>query len=331
MFTFYPGVTDPTIAAGLDIGAGDDIHLDIPMSRQETFRIRGRVVDSVTSRPPPSIGTAMTYAAISGGGGVLTPMAAYDPGTGTFEIGNVSAGKYWMTFASSGRIGGVSLDVVNNVDGLTIILSRPMSLAGKISMEGRPGSSLPERVRVQVKNTANGATSSEIADTDGTFVLENMVAGEYRVSISSDGNTSYYMKSARFGRNDVLAGPLVIADASQAGAPLDIVISSNVAQVEGVVMDDQVRPIAGVQAVLIPQSDRDRTDLFRAVTTDSNGRFILKNIVPGDYKLFAWDALEPNGFFDMEFVKRYEQQGKPLHVGEASTWNEDLKVIRAER
>jgi hypothetical protein len=177
---------------------------------------------------------------------------------------------------------------------------------------------------------ATGATSSEIASSDGTFRIENVAPGEYRVSISTDGNSFYYMKSARFGRNDVLGRSLIVGDAAQS-TPLDILISPSTARVEGAITDEQLRPIAGVEAVLIPEGNRDRTELFRAATTNPNGRFIINNVEPGDYRLFAWDALEPNGFFDLEFVKRYEQQGKPLHVGEASTSNADLKLIPVDR
>jgi hypothetical protein len=306
------------------------MELDFSLPPQQTFTIRGRVIDEVTNTPPPSIGVTMNYAAITGGGGALTVTVPYDASSGTFEIRNFPAGKYFMTVASNGRLGGTSLNVVNNIDGIAIVLSSSMSLTGRISMDGRPGLPISEPVRVQLKNMASGMTSSDIANTEGSFRFDNVVAGEYRVSISSDGNTIYYMKSARFGRNDALAAPFVITDSSQL-APLDIVISPNVARVEGVLLDEQFRPVANVQAVLIPQSDRDRTDLFRAVLTNPNGRFIIDNVVPGDYKLFAWDALEPNGYFDLDFVKKYEQQGKVLHVAEGSVSNIDLKVIALER
>jgi len=330
LFTFYPGVTDPTTASAIEIGPGDEIRVDFPLLRQETFRIRGRVVDGVTNRPPTAIAVGMTLSSATGVVATLTVTPPYDANTGIFEIRNLSAGSYWLTVASNGRVGGINLNVTNNLDGLAIVLVNSISLTGRISLDGRSDLTPPDRVRVQIRNMATGATSSEIASSDGTFRLENVAPGEYRVSISTDGNSFYYMKSARFGRNDVLGRSLIVADAAPS-TPLDILISPSTARVEGAITDEQLRPIAGVEAVLIPEGNRDRTELFRAATTNPNGRFIINNVEPGDYKLFAWDALEPNGFFDLEFVKRYEQQGKPLRVGEASTSNADLKLIPVDR
>jgi hypothetical protein len=330
LFTFYPGVTDPATASAIDIGPGDEIRVDFPLLRQETFRIRGRVVDGVTNRPPASIAVGMTSSTVTGVVANLTVTPPYDANTGIFEIRNLSAGSYWMTVASNGRVGGISLNVTNNIDGLAIVLVNSISLTGRISLDGRSDLTLPDRVRVQIRNMATGATSSEIASSDGTFRLENVSPGEYRVSISTDGNSVYYMKSARFGRNDVLGRSLVVADAAQS-TPLDILISPSTARVQGAITDEQLRPVAGVDAVLIPEGNRDRTELFRTATTSPDGRFIINSVEPGDYKLFAWDALEPNGFFDLEFVKRYEQQGKPLHVGEGFVSNMDLRLIPTNR
>jgi hypothetical protein len=331
VFAFYPGVAEPAAAVPIEIGPGDEIRLDFAVPRQESFRIRGRVVDGLTNRPPNSIGATLTYPAISGAGAVITLSVPYDPITGTFEIRNIPAGSFWMTVSSVDRYASTQVNVTNHIEALNIVLGGQISLAGKVSFDGRTDSTLPERVRVQVRNTVTGAPYSEVVNADGTFRFESLVAAEYRVTISSDGTASYFIKSARFGRDDVLSRPLVLSDSFRAGSPLDIVVSPNVAQVEGVVMDAQVRPAAGVQAVLVPENDRDRTELFRAVITDPTGRFILRNVVPGDYKMFAWDVLEPNGYFDPDFIRKYEPQGKLLHVAESSASHVDLKLISVER
>jgi hypothetical protein len=86
-------------------------------------------------------------------------------------------------------------------------------------------------------------------------------------------------------------------------------------------------PVAGVQAVLIPDRNRDRPELFKAATTDQTGHFTIRTIPPGDYKLFAWAALESFGYYDLDLVKKSESLGKPVHVIESSKQTMDIKVI----
>jgi small ligand-binding sensory domain FIST len=81
------------------------------------------------------------------------------------------------------------------------------------------------------------------------------------------------------------------------------VLSSNIARIEGIVTDDRLQPVPGVQAVLVPDRNRDRTELFRAVTTDRPGASVMGGVAPGDYKLFAWEGLENFGYFDAELVE----------------------------
>jgi hypothetical protein len=123
----------------------------------------------------------------------------------------------------------------------------------------------------------------------------------------------------------------VVVSNSAAGSSLDIVISPNSGQIEGVVSDDRQQPIPGVQAVLIPDRNRDRVELFKPATTDQTGRFTIRSIPPGDYKLFAWEVLENFAYFDLDLIKQVESQGKPVHVNESSKLQIDVRVIPAAK
>jgi hypothetical protein len=45
-----------------------------------------------------------------------------------------------------------------------------------------------------------------------------------------------------------------------------------------------------------------------------------------DYKIVAWNAMEPFAFFDPEFIKLAEQNGKPVRVTESSKQTITLNV-----
>jgi hypothetical protein len=85
--------------------------------------------------------------------------------------------------------------------------------------------------------------------------------------------------------------------------------------------------LAGIQAVLVPERNRDRVELFKAISTDTSGRFTLRGIPSGDYKVFAWDGLEPWGFFDPEVLKRSELKGTAVRIEEGSKLQVEVRAI----
>ena len=111
---------------------------------------------------------------------------------------------------------------------------------------------------------------------------------------------------------------------------MEVVISRNVGQIDGTVVDDRGKPVPGVQAILIPDN-RGRTELYKTATTDQDGRFVMRGITPGDYKVFAWEAMETYGYFDPEVVRRSEVLGKVVRVAESSRLSVEGKIIPAAR
>jgi hypothetical protein len=63
------------------------------------------------------------------------------------------------------------------------------------------------------------------------------------------------------------------------------------------------------------------------VTTDQSGHFAIRGAMPGNYKIFSWDDLETNIYFDPSFIQQYESQGKALHLDADSSLTVNLKVI----
>jgi hypothetical protein len=87
--------------------------------------------------------------------------------------------------------------------------------------------------------------------------------------------------------------------------------------------------MAGALVALVPERQRDRIDLYKSELTNSRGQFTLNNIAPGDYKVFAWEALEPNAFLSPDVLKQHDARGKILHVQEGSAQTVDVRVIPA--
>jgi len=70
--------------------------------------------------------------------------------------------------------------------------------------------------------------------------------------------------------------------------------------------------------------------LYQSVVTDASGHFKIGGVAPGDYKLFAWDNLEPYAYFDPVVLDKVETRGRPVHIAESSNQTVNLSVIAAE-
>jgi hypothetical protein len=227
----------------------------------------------------------------------------------------------------------VPIDVRSaDAEGIALTIQSGATVPLKLSVEGQTATSLMgyPSLRVLLKPTAPGSPNTlqkKAFDSDGVASLENIPPGEFRLQIAPLG-PEVYVKEAWFGKTDVLRNPWKTT--SGMTGTLNVVLSNKAAEVTGTVLDTHSQPTSGSTVVLIPEQ-RERTDLYKSAIADTTGRFLLNAIAPGNYKLFAWDALEPNAWFDRVTLSQYELQGKPIRIQESAKEVADLKVIPAVR
>jgi hypothetical protein len=104
-----------------------------------------------------------------------------------------------------------------------------------------------------------------------------------------------------------------------APAPLEISLARGDARIEGTLINAENQPIANAQIVLIPNTLRSRADLYKTATSDAMGCFSFSAILPGDYKAFAWASVQPYGYFDKDFLSRFENRGEPVRTENGNT------------
>jgi hypothetical protein len=214
-----------------------------------------------------------------------------------------------------------------DVENVVLAFTPGFFIRGRVSLDDGTALPNPERTRVLLTpiEPAPIAMPPNTTQPDGTFTLENVQSGDYRVNVTPMPPNSY-IKSARLGQTDVLPGLSIGGPVSDA---LLVVLATDPGEITGTVVDRDQKPMRGVQAVLIPQRDRTRRDLYRTAVTDQNGRYTIRNVPPGDYKLFAWEDLEPFSYNDPDFLRKYEEQGTPLNVDPSSKLSIEVKVIPA--
>jgi hypothetical protein len=76
---------------------------------------------------------------------------------------------------------------------------------------------------------------------------------------------------------------------------------------------------------LVPdEPQRQRFDLYRSAITDAAGKYQINAIPPGNYKLFAWEDIEPLSWYDNALIRTYEDLGKAVIVVEGSARTVDV-------
>jgi len=360
--SYHPGTVDISQASVVDVQPGVELtSVDVVVPEQGQFHVRGRIVDPITGRSPGSASISIVQR-----GATAAPIGfsgsdpSYNPADGTFDFRDVAPGAYWVratvagssadsvlpasaagrTFADvfadslfAGRhVAQVGLDVSSDVDGLVLPLSSGVSIGGFVSVEGQPLSAVGDSGRLEVK--LKPATSGMVMNPSrhqpltpqGAFTLENVLPGEYVVTLQSL-PPGYYVKDARIEHADALDRPMIVS--GPATGSLSVVLSSKGGQVEGVVVDARRRAVSGIQAVLVPVRRPARFDLYRTAITDQSGRFIVRGIPPGDYKVFAWEAIESFEYFDEDLLRRSEQDGASVRIAESSRERVEVTVIPA--
>jgi hypothetical protein len=96
--------------------------------------------------------------------------------------------------------------------------------------------------------------------------------------------------------------------------PIQIVIGTDGGSISGSVLASVSGTMPNAVVALVPDAFdlRNRSDLYRSATTDAKGNFRLTAVVPGNYKLFAWEWAEPDAWQNPEFIRPIENTGKSI-------------------
>ena len=89
--------------------------------------------------------------------------------------------------------------------------------------------------------------------------------------------------------------------------------------------DGQLVPDAVV--ALVPDAPlRNAGLLYRSGTTDINGKYQLRGVAPGSYKIFAWTELEGAAYRNAEFMQRFDTTGTSVRIDKAGLVSADVTV-----
>ncbi len=299
--TFYPGAPDSATASPVEVSAGVRIAgIDVMLLRLRVVCVSGRVaVMPQSGRRSVSLETANAPI------GTYRESTSVKNAAGDFQFCRVPPGLYVLSAYADTLSARVRVNVGSvDVNDIRVTLSPGAEIRGRVQAEGQEKPSLKD-VAFEISQDGKWLARGN-ALADGTFTIENWRPDHYDVGIPTTPH-GFYVKSIRSGEADVLADGLAISGPGT--VPLDVVISPDGSKLSGVVVDKDQQPVAGSTVLLVPDQ-RSRLDLFKNTTSDQRGHFEFTALAPGSYKLFAWDDVRSNEWYDPDFLKDYEKQAE---------------------
>ena len=321
--TVYPGVTDLAAAAPIEVSTGRRVTgIDVTLLRSRVFRVSGRVVNA------PAAGrlTVVLFEAKNAGMRDYNIRTSTKDATGNFEFRGVPPGSYELTVGEQSLRGRAPVVVsASDLEDIRVPLSPGAEIKLRIITEG---ADKPNVSGLDVFLTADGRSGfgPGLRETD-RLTVRNVPPDHYDLKLGGLPR-EFYVKTARAGETDVLADGLTVTGAGT--IDIAIAVSSDGGAVQGVVRDQNQQPVSGATILLAPDR-RSRADLFESTTSDQNGHYEFAAIAPGNYKLFAWEDVEPKAWEDPDFLKDYEKQGEKMVLEPGARSTVDLHLaIRAD-
>jgi protocatechuate 3,4-dioxygenase beta subunit len=333
--TYYPGTRDSGEATPIHLRVGYNASgFDFKLLPANTFSIGG-IISIESSGECVGTDIVISPAGATASSQTFKGRSAPPPSRdcGKYGIGGMTDGTYILSASYS-----------NEAQQLTVHRKITAKVAEyTVMLKLAPGSAVNGRI------TTNSGTIADLrsahivldsidpdlpspqrasVDANAQFVVPRVEPGDYDLGIPDlPGDT--YIQSAQSGEVDILSKPLHVEYA--APGPVRIVLGADGSRLDGVVVDGGDKAFANAQVVLVPDTNRRLSPtMFRSSMSGDDGRFTLRGIPPGDYKLFAWQRIEPNAYMNPNYLAGFEILGLPLTIQPSSVGTVSVRLIPSD-
>jgi protocatechuate 3,4-dioxygenase beta subunit len=330
--TFYPQSSDLFGAQPVSVKAGDQVGgIDIWVLQNKLVRIRGRITNPVASQGVRGTVMSLMRNESDALGSFQAITTSPKDAEGNFEFRRVTPGSYILSAISQQQKADFAvqqtIEIKNeDVTDLQVVMALTATISGRVRTEGDRPPNL-RSIRVLFEPESSTATGIALADVkaDGTFSTSGILPVRYRLKIFGVPDT-FYVRTIQIGLENV---ENQIIDLSHPVGSIEIVLSPAMGMISGSVLDEQQQRVDGAKVVLVPDPPHREQYALYKITSSKAGAFELYGVAPGDYKLFAWRDVEPDAYFDPDFLANFEDQGRPIGIDENGKTTTTVQVASA--
>jgi len=355
-YAYYPGVSDVSQAWQIEAPAGGQLALNNLVIRDMQLRsIRGRVVDSIAGKPPVSVEVRLNVWFPFQRRGDLDSrdylsVVRYNQNTGIFEAANLIPGIYRVdadlpmprtssSDSSQSRTGSVPVQSAfqifelrdRDVQDLVIAVPNNGRVAGKVVVaEGKPlpianpNSTVSFTLQLRpIGPLQPNPIAIRISPQDGSFEVSTGLEGKYRFWVSPLSD-NYFVSETWLDGVRVTNGILNFV----ANMKSELILSlSPGGEFQGSVVDKNGQPVEQAQGILLPDPLPETIPFYNLFDADASGGFKITNIPPGNYKIYVWNGIELNQFFDRELLLRSQRLASSVQVEKGSRVTASVPII----
>ena len=290
---YFPDTTDYRAAQWITIAPQEIRKIDFSLRTGPVARIRGLVL----APDGKTLGQLAIGLNPRGDGPSDQVQAGFMAGGfPAFEIAGVPPGAYILSVADRGQKFAVfqELNVTKDMDGVFVRLAPARQGRGVVYVEGGGAPALKGiEVKLLPLDLPCCATPHATVEEDGTFVFDSLMPVHYTVDVENL-PAGHYVRSIRLGGKEISgAGFALEADAS-----FTIALAAGGARLAGAVVDAAGKPAAYPEVTLIP------ADLTapgaRNALADAQGNFSFDAVLPGRYKVLAWETPEDARYLQVQ-------------------------------
>jgi protocatechuate 3,4-dioxygenase beta subunit len=321
--TYYPSSLDTSGATLIDLPSEKELsNLDIRLRRARVFHISGKIVQASAGPPRDAMITLLRpgISVQSEPGSNANRIAVMD---GAFQVNGLLPGVYtFQAWAGPNRQwqGYQSVTLSDHdLDDVVLTLTPSLDIPLAVRIEDAD----PQQTRTiantlgRVTLTASDSINSNAmagSSADG-WMFHNIGPGTYRIGIGTPDGT--YVKSIRFGEQDITRREL---DTTSGGGSLVVTLSPHAAEITGVVRDTTGQPLANTTVTLWVAGGLEpgTQDQARSTLTDAAGKYRFGNLPPGEYRVAAWEKVDPGVPHVPEFHTRFDADATPVLLHEDS-------------
>jgi hypothetical protein len=300
--TFYPNATDSDEAIPIPIKGGERIEANMTLTAQHAMHLQLALASGDAGRVGASIEQNVF--------GQLEQMpTSVQANNAVVEISGVLPGRYEFTVThNESGAGPQSTHFTADVaEGATQINTD--SGVAEVTVSGKV-TSLDSKIRfANISLVAAHSQRSYAAPLNaaGEFSVE-VIPGEYQVI----GQIPQMYIARVSSPNALVTGRMLQVKAGDA-PQLEIVAGSGYGQIEGLAQHAG-HAASGVMVLLAPLDAKDNQILFRRDQSDSDGTFLLFNIIPGSYRLLAIDNGWELDWADPSVLSAYLKKSIPVLI-----------------
>ncbi len=288
--TWYPNSLVRKSGLRVQVQAGRETSgIEIALVQTPIVCVSGRVAGI----PPEAEGVYISAYTPdrSGTGGPVRP-------DGSFRVCNAMPGRNTLVAGWRGpdqtqmRSAAVELDVgTADIDNVELAMIPPFDIPGRVEIEdapavpsAQPARTVVRRVQLEALDPMGSMVRPAEVATDGSFKLEKVPAGRFRLRLSWEG----YVRAMRLGDADVEGSVLDVRYGS-GGAELTLLVSTAMGELSGTVRNEEGNPVAAMVG-LIRDEPGDFGRWPSMMTTAEKGEYTLRSVTPGKYRIVVAPA-----------------------------------------